>query len=115
MNNVYMVVSLNKGTPIQTTEYFNPYYRDPQKLTPKFGQPAYLDGSKGSTSRTPSDKMYSCTKKCTTGLPDGPPKALLQNIDILEGHGDLVSRLMMRITGIVIRLIGVINLLPKSP
>ena len=33
----------------------------------------------------------------------------------LEGHGDLVSRLVMGIIGVIIWLIGVINLLTKSP
>ena len=33
----------------------------------------------------------------------------------LEGHGDLVSRLIMGITGVIIWLIGVIDLLTKSP
>ena len=35
--------------------------------------------------------------------------------DYLEGHGDLVSRLMIRITRVTIWVIGVINLLTKSP
>ena len=60
-------------------------------------------------------KLYSCTKQCTTGLPDGAPKALLRDIDFLQGHGDLVSRLMMGIFGVIIRLIEVIILLTKSP
>ena len=34
-----LVVSQNKGTPIQTPKYYNPYYRDPQKGTPNFGKP----------------------------------------------------------------------------
>ena len=33
----------------------------------------------------------------------------------LEGHGDLVSRLIMEIIGVIIWLIGVINRLTKSP
>ena len=33
----------------------------------------------------------------------------------LEGHGDLVSRLIMEISGVTIWVIGVINLLTKSP
>ena len=33
----------------------------------------------------------------------------------LGGHGDLVSRLIMGIIGVTIWVIGVINLLTKSP
>ena len=33
----------------------------------------------------------------------------------LEGHGDLVSGLVIRITRVTIWVIGVINLLTKSP
>ena len=33
----------------------------------------------------------------------------------LEGQGDLVSRLILGITGVSIRIIGVIDLLTKSP
>ena len=33
----------------------------------------------------------------------------------LEGQRDLVSRLIMRITGVTIGVIRVTNLLPKSP
>ena len=33
----------------------------------------------------------------------------------LEGHGDLVNRLIMGIAGVMIWLIGVINLLAKPP
>ena len=33
----------------------------------------------------------------------------------LEGHEDLVSRLMVGIIGVIIWLIGVIDLLTKSP
>ena len=33
----------------------------------------------------------------------------------LEGHGDLVSRLIMGISRVVIWIIGFINLLTKSP
>ena len=33
----------------------------------------------------------------------------------LEGHGDLVSGLMIGILGLTMRVIGVINLLTKSP
>ena len=33
----------------------------------------------------------------------------------LEGHGDLVNTLMMGIIGAIFWLIGVINLLTKSP
>ena len=33
----------------------------------------------------------------------------------LEGQGDLVSRLIMGISGVTIWVIGVINLLTKSP
>ena len=36
-----MVVSQNKGTPIQTPKYYSPYYGDPQKGTPNFGKPPY--------------------------------------------------------------------------
>ena len=32
-----MVVSQNKGTPIQTPKYYDPYYRNPQG-TPNFGE-----------------------------------------------------------------------------
>ena len=28
---LYQVVSLNRGTPTETSKYYNPYYRDPQK------------------------------------------------------------------------------------
>ena len=41
---------------------------------------------------------------------------MIKNIgDYLEGHGDLVSKLIMGITGFITWLIGVINLLTKSP
>ena len=33
----------------------------------------------------------------------------------LEGHGDLVSRLIMRVTGVTIWAIGVISILTKYP
>ena len=33
-----MVVSLNRGTPIWTPKYYNPYYGDPQNGTPNFGK-----------------------------------------------------------------------------
>ena len=33
----------------------------------------------------------------------------------LEGHGDLVRRLMTGITTLIVWLIGIINILPKSP
>ena len=33
-----MVVSQNKGTPIWTPIYHDPYYGDPQKGTPNFGK-----------------------------------------------------------------------------
>ena len=33
----------------------------------------------------------------------------------LEGHGDLVSRVVIGVTGVIIWLMGVINLLSKSP
>ena len=33
----------------------------------------------------------------------------------LEGQGDLVSRLLMGITGVTIWVMGVLNLLTKSP
>ena len=36
-----MVVSQNRGTPIWTPKYYNPYYRDPQKGTPNFGKLPY--------------------------------------------------------------------------
>ena len=35
--------------------------------------------------------------------------------DYLEGHGDLVSTLIMGMNGVTICAIGVINLLTKSP
>ena len=35
--------------------------------------------------------------------------------DYLEGQGDLVTRLRMGIIGVIIWVIGVINLLTKSP
>ena len=34
-----MVVSLNRGTPIQTPKYYGPYYWYPQNGTPNFGKP----------------------------------------------------------------------------
>ena len=34
---------------------------------------------------------------------------------LLDGHGDLVSRLIIGIIGVIIWLIGLINLLTKSP
>ena len=34
----YRVVSLNRGTPIQTLKYYNPCYSDPQKGTPDSGE-----------------------------------------------------------------------------
>ena len=40
-----MVVSQNRGTPIQTPKYFNPCYCDPQKGTPNFWKPPYLGGA----------------------------------------------------------------------
>ena len=36
-------------------------------------------------------------------------------LQYLEGHGDLVHALIMGIIGVVIWLIGVINLLTRSP
>ena len=33
----------------------------------------------------------------------------------LEGHGDLITRLIMGIIGVTMSVIGVINLLTKSP
>ena len=45
-----MVVSQNRGTPIQSPKYHNPCYRNPQNGTPNFGNPppppppAYLQG-----------------------------------------------------------------------
>ena len=33
----------------------------------------------------------------------------------LEGHGDLITRIIMGIIGVTIWVIGVINLLSKSP
>ena len=33
----------------------------------------------------------------------------------LEGHGDLVSRLMIRITRVIIEVIGILNTRTKSP
>ena len=38
----YMVVSQNKGTPMETQKYFNPYYWDPQNGTHNFGKPPYI-------------------------------------------------------------------------
>ena len=38
-----LAVSQNKGTPIWTPIYYNPYYRDPQKGTPNFGKPPFRD------------------------------------------------------------------------
>ena len=37
-----LVVSQNRGTPMQTPKYYNPYYRDPQKGTPNFGKPPLI-------------------------------------------------------------------------
>ena len=38
-----MVVSQNRGTPIQTPKYYNPYYKEPPKRgTPNFEKPAYI-------------------------------------------------------------------------
>ena len=34
-----LVVSLNKGTPIWTPDYYHPCYEDPQNGTPNFGNP----------------------------------------------------------------------------
>ena len=48
----------------------------------------------------------------------GSPLRPLKRIELilhLEGHGDLVSRLVMGIIGVIIWLIGMINLLTKSP
>ena len=39
----------------------------------------------------------------------------LPGILYLGGHGDLVSRLIMGITGVMIWLMGVMNLTTKSP
>ena len=36
---VHVVVSQNKGTPIQPPKYYNPYCGDPQNCTPDFGNP----------------------------------------------------------------------------
>ena len=35
----YMVVYLNKGTPISTPIYYSPYFGDPQQGAPNFGKP----------------------------------------------------------------------------
>ena len=43
----HMVVSQKKGTPIQTLIYYNPYYEDPKKGTPNFGNPPYDGCPKG--------------------------------------------------------------------
>ena len=49
-------------------------------------------------------------------LPKGPkPLSCLGFRVYLEGHGDFVSRLITDISGVVIWLMGVINLLTKSP
>ena len=46
----------------------------------------------------------------------GPPGVLaVMSLDYLEGQGDLVSGLIMGITRVTIWVIGVINLLTKSP
>ena len=39
----------------------------------------------------------------------------MSRIGLLGGQGDLVSRLIMGISGLTIWLIGVINLLSRSP
>ena len=36
-------------------------------------------------------------------------------LDYLEGHGDLVGRFIMGIIGVILWVIGVINLLTKFP
>ena len=41
-----MVVSQNRGTPIQTLKYYSPHYRDPQKGTPNIGKPPSWDNGK---------------------------------------------------------------------
>ena len=35
----YLVVSLDRGTPIQTPKYYSAHYSDPQNRTPNFGKP----------------------------------------------------------------------------
>ena len=37
----HMVVSQNRGNPIYTPKYYNPYSWDPQNGTPNFGKPPY--------------------------------------------------------------------------
>ena len=45
----------------------------------------------------------------------GKPDQLSSSTPYLEGQGDLVSRLIMGITRVTMWVIGVINLLTKSP
>ena len=52
--------------------------------------------------------------------PRGAPRVLALNLKssplpYLEGHGDLVTGLIMGITGVIIWLMGVISILTKSP
>ena len=70
-----MVVSQNKGTPIQTPKYYNPYYGDPQKGTLNFGKalklleatglsarPGEEDPRGGGASRGPQRSMWGFPK-----------------------------------------------------
>ena len=43
------------------------------------------------------------------------PSNLKRDWSLLGGQGDLVTRLIMEIAGVTIWVIGVINLLTKSP
>ena len=44
-----------------------------------------------------------------------PGRTCKQRLGYLDRQGDLVSRLLMGITGVTIWVIGVLNLLAKSP
>ena len=41
-----MVLSLNRGTPVEAPKCYNHCYRDLQKGTPNFGQPGLVCGSR---------------------------------------------------------------------
>ena len=49
----HMVVSQNRGTPLQTPKFYNPYDRDPQNGTPNFWETP-ISTSIGPSQRRPS-------------------------------------------------------------
>ena len=49
-----MVVSLNKGTPIQAPKYYNPYFWDPKKVPPILAKP-HVNVALASKRKLPED------------------------------------------------------------